>query len=93
MYVITSATSTHNKQYDLNVFVFTEVPDVALDLLSNQLGARWVLLEWTPAFDGNSDILFFRVIITPPISENPIAVEMSSTRYVHVHVYTFFCIK
>ena len=32
-------------------------------------GSRWVLLEWTPGFDGNSEILSLRVHVARQSSE------------------------
>jgi len=30
----------------------------------NDLGSRWVYLQWIPAFDGNSLVLYFRIQVT-----------------------------
>ena len=46
------------------VVVITEVPDVPINFTNGSYGSRWVTLEWTLGFDGNSAVLSFRVNVT-----------------------------
>ena len=46
------------------LFFVTEVSDVPTDFTNGPYGSRWVSLEWTLGFDGNSAVLSFLVRIT-----------------------------
>ena len=64
----------------MNMFcIITEVPDVPTNFTNGSYGSRWVSLEWTFGFDGNSAVLSFRVRIRQS-SEEPRVLPIQVTR-------------
>ena len=65
----------------MNMFcIITEVPDVPISFMNGPYGSRWVSLEWTFGFDGNSAVLSFRVRITRQSSEESRIYQIQITR-------------
>ncbi|CAI8026225.1 Receptor-type tyrosine-protein phosphatase delta [Geodia barretti] len=58
-----------------------EVPDVVKNFTSGLIGARWAALEWTFGFDGNSDIISLRVLVTQEDETNMIEINQDVNRY------------
>ena len=61
-----------------------EVPDVVKNFTSGLIGARWAVLEWTFGFDGNSDIISFRVLVTQEDETNMIEINQDVNRYTNM---------
>ena len=59
--------------------IVTEVPDVPTNFRNGSHGSRWVSLEWTLGFDGNSAVLSFIVQVTQQNSEISSVLEIEVT--------------